>query len=351
MVSDDGRHVVTFDNWHAVGRGDDVVAFYSAGRQLAKYSLEQILTPQELTRVPMTVSSMWWRGDSIDLLTELDGRPVLGVWLGTFQRWLAWDVSTGRRADPAAADLARHLGEIGRAWALQRLARDDDVRADVEDDGPGGSRIAAFRYLASRRDPRDRPLVERQLAADDFSTYTTFQDERLKHFGAHSLTRAAADRALATWDGLRAAGNPQGGHHDDYFFLGTVECSIRLRASPRGGYLWVYLVPDDVVTGQWSTTRPVHWARADFSEMGWGQKAWPRSVPVRFEGVTPGRYWVKAVYDRAAPFCRRDAASPPVCRPGIGDHESTERRSVEVKAGQVVGYGRLRCESVVSAVN
>ena len=50
LVTDDGRHVITFDNWYGVGYGDDVVAFYSGGRQLAKYSLEQILSEREIGR-------------------------------------------------------------------------------------------------------------------------------------------------------------------------------------------------------------------------------------------------------------------------------------------------------------
>ena len=40
MVSDDGRYVVTFDNWYGAGKGQDVLAFYDAAGQRKKYSLE-----------------------------------------------------------------------------------------------------------------------------------------------------------------------------------------------------------------------------------------------------------------------------------------------------------------------
>src|SRR5262245_14219733 len=50
FVSNDGQHVVTFNNWASVGYGDDVVALYHARGQLAKYSLEQFVPlPQPRT--------------------------------------------------------------------------------------------------------------------------------------------------------------------------------------------------------------------------------------------------------------------------------------------------------------
>ena len=62
LVSDSGRYVVTFDNWHQVGYGNDVVAVYdgSNGKPLLKYRLEDLLNNEELCQVKCSVSSRWW---------------------------------------------------------------------------------------------------------------------------------------------------------------------------------------------------------------------------------------------------------------------------------------------------
>ena len=62
LVSDSGRYVVTFDNWHQVGYGDDVVAVYdgSNGTLLWKYRLEDLLSNEELCQIRCSVSSRWW---------------------------------------------------------------------------------------------------------------------------------------------------------------------------------------------------------------------------------------------------------------------------------------------------
>lgn len=62
LVSDSGRYVVTFDNWHQVGYGDDVVAVFdgSNGTLLWKYRLEDVLSNEELCQIKCSVSSRWW---------------------------------------------------------------------------------------------------------------------------------------------------------------------------------------------------------------------------------------------------------------------------------------------------
>ena len=63
LLADDASFLVTFDNWHAMGYGDDVVAIYDQRGQLVrKLSLEQILPPERLRDVPVSVSSRWWSG-------------------------------------------------------------------------------------------------------------------------------------------------------------------------------------------------------------------------------------------------------------------------------------------------
>ena len=75
LVSDDGAHVVTFDNWGSTGYGDDVVVIYAAdGRVVRAMGLRQIVPEIFVEALPRTVSSLQWRGDS---RFAPDGRNLL----------------------------------------------------------------------------------------------------------------------------------------------------------------------------------------------------------------------------------------------------------------------------------
>lgn len=78
LVSDDGRRLVTFDNWHAMGYGDDVVVIYrSDGTLVRKFSLEELLTAEDVRELPRSISSRYWSAwERIDPIT---GRLVLGI--------------------------------------------------------------------------------------------------------------------------------------------------------------------------------------------------------------------------------------------------------------------------------
>lgn len=64
LVSDRGDYVVTFDNWHNVGYGDDVVAIYEtgSGKLIKNLALTDFLTQGDVHELPASVSSIWWGG-------------------------------------------------------------------------------------------------------------------------------------------------------------------------------------------------------------------------------------------------------------------------------------------------
>lgn len=68
LVSDDGRWIVTFDNWHSVGLGDSVIVIYrSDGSLVRSLALEDVLLAEDLDELPRSVSSRQWsRGKRID---------------------------------------------------------------------------------------------------------------------------------------------------------------------------------------------------------------------------------------------------------------------------------------------
>lgn len=176
MVTGDGRHVVTFDDWYAKGYGLNVLAFYGPKGQLTRYSLEELLRsggialkqlhrPQQHA-FPESASSRWWRDRSVTLLDEPEaeqpaepgadagrapaGRqgPHLCIWLGWAAKWLAWDVTTGDPREPAPAAVRR--------WNEQ--ARDRMLKELEAQDGDHG---AAAAFLGWLNDPRDRALLKR----------------------------------------------------------------------------------------------------------------------------------------------------------------------------------------------
>ena len=64
IVSEDGRHSVTFDNWHSMGFGDNVVAIYdSRGRLVRSLKLGDLLPETYVRALPRSVSSLHWRQD------------------------------------------------------------------------------------------------------------------------------------------------------------------------------------------------------------------------------------------------------------------------------------------------
>jgi hypothetical protein len=102
LVSDDGEHVVTFDNWHAVGFGDNVVAIYGAGgRLIKKLSLEDIFPRDAIIKLPRSVSSIYWRGEPhIDERRRQLVLKVVSQWSGAFKdepqyKELRLDLGTG----------------------------------------------------------------------------------------------------------------------------------------------------------------------------------------------------------------------------------------------------------------
>ncbi len=64
LVSDNGEYVITFDNWHGVGYGDNVVAIYNgkSGTLIKKLGLTDFLTESDIYNLPASTSSIHWHG-------------------------------------------------------------------------------------------------------------------------------------------------------------------------------------------------------------------------------------------------------------------------------------------------
>ena len=63
LVSDDGKTVVTFDNWHSMGYGDDAVVVYDEmGAKRRQFALADFMPESMIKAAGHSVSSIHWRG-------------------------------------------------------------------------------------------------------------------------------------------------------------------------------------------------------------------------------------------------------------------------------------------------
>jgi hypothetical protein len=128
LVSDDGRYVVTFDNWHSVGYGDDVVAIYGGdGTLIRAMALTDILPSYFLDGFSRTVSSLHWQHQSTrisgDLLQLAVREPGEAAFTNDSKFYtLNIRLDTGTPA-PLTADQLRHLRPL--ACSAHRAAVQD----------------------------------------------------------------------------------------------------------------------------------------------------------------------------------------------------------------------------------
>ena len=112
VVGDDGRHVVSFDNWHSKGHGEHVVVIYGEGGALVRsLRLDQIVPAYFIDALPASVSSIHWRrgaprfvGDRLQVEVAGPDRDLLAE--GSFPVRIA--LADGM-VDPIAPDLMATL--------------------------------------------------------------------------------------------------------------------------------------------------------------------------------------------------------------------------------------------------
>lgn len=64
LIADGGQYLVTFDNWHSMGYGLNVVAIHDEqGKLIRALALSDILSADYILALDHSVSSIWWRGE------------------------------------------------------------------------------------------------------------------------------------------------------------------------------------------------------------------------------------------------------------------------------------------------
>jgi hypothetical protein len=120
--------------------------------------------------------------------------------------------------------------------------------------------------------------------------------------------------------------------------LGDVTGTLHLPHPPAPDFgLNIYLIPHDVPPEKWADAKPTH--RLQDRYRPFRKVAMPKDIPFVIRGVTPGKYWVKAVFDDAAPT----HDSQDIYRGEAGDFESAPQPPFEVRVGEVTSAGDVTC--------
>jgi len=92
-ITDNGQHVILRDQWHMVGYGKVLTFLGPDGKVVASYTLEQILTQDEILSVRHTVSSIWWSSDALFFFLNGQTQFAFITRRGTIR---IFDVATGQ---------------------------------------------------------------------------------------------------------------------------------------------------------------------------------------------------------------------------------------------------------------
>ena len=342
FVTDDGKYVVTVnENSSRVhgGMGDYVLAFYNRRGLIKNYSLEQILhypdriDQKEFRRLASrSVSGRSWVSRPMFIDSHDDGLYFC-LWLFFGDRWLAWEISTGEEVE-ISDDMIERWNEKGRIWARNH--------------GIGSKYYySAVQFLGRFKKQQDREIIESFLADTDFRTWYEEKNKKFIRYYCWSAKRSLAESVLAEWDGEPVKDSSVTGQK--YNYLGVVDGTIKLPRPPEAGdhYLCIYLIPGSTAPDKWYEKVPAHRLTARFGKFSFHNRQWPGSnIPFLIQGVTPGDYRVKAVWDIAEPFCFGDKyiKGPPQ----EGDYVSVESSVITVDAGKPVKNVRVDCTHAVS---
>ncbi|HUT29422.1 MAG TPA: hypothetical protein VMX13_06500 [Sedimentisphaerales bacterium] len=269
-------------------------------------------------------------------------------------QWVAWSAADGQHlnldqtvANSITDDARRHF------------------RKELGHEGESPNKILGCLFLSHFKRPEDRPYVEKLLTDQHFVTNPIWVERssflqtlleqinietqtryQLDYFCASSGFRETADRELEKWDG-KVTRDRLRSRKDPYHCLGTALVQVVLKSTPkRVGGLWVYLVPASIGRAEWDHKRRLHYLMAEFEGLG-SEYEIGRTIPCIFGGVTPGKYWIKAVWDKEKPFEPLDRSGDGFCRPQKGDYESADSPVIEVEAAQTIDAGVIQCKQKV----
>ena len=255
-----GRSLILLDPIGPMGFGK-VVTICDKRGVLADYTLAELmgmteeqldgtLSDPNLAPFEEGVDERAWREDAADLFDHTAEGPCFAIWTGYEPRWFVFNLATGQRIKPSAADTERwrqRLRDRARKTIFEFDGTDDDFAA-----GGHGGPWAACRLLAAMRERADFPALERLWRYPRFTTSLEplgvdgDGPRGRREFVFDSETRFFAANSIPVWQGPQLDVLTHHDPQDDTY--GTVTGRIRLPVVPRrdGGHLALYLIPFEI---------------------------------------------------------------------------------------------------------
>jgi hypothetical protein len=291
-----------------------------------------------------------------------NGRDLAGVWTRK-KGWRAFDVASAMEVKPDAATSEKWDADTReRIAAKLEKARDTEMRDKLAAQVPGARKVieklgsaasnvavseAEYMFLIQLHDARDRIWFERLLEKqpNDLSTNVirlrmqTGHWEADHYFSERDPQRANADMMLGLWEGRAKLPDGEYGFYSDRrYILAGVAGIVRL-PSPvltKAGTLRIFLVTQGTEAGAWLQRRETEMLEAPLPDVSPNDPDFANEIEFAFETVAPGKYFLKAIWDKRPPFDN-------VGKAGVGDYESNFFGPIELKSGMELTNLFVQC--------
>jgi hypothetical protein len=374
LVSDDGKTVIL--------RARYLQPDTPALRVLTQAGSDKSYEMDEIRDLLTADWEDWHTPQFLEFFLENEKPPVYAMWFAPSAEWVVLDLEqlALRKANAVAATAldalalprAREIARQYRPTGLKKLLQ--PVMQKAAEFMPGvispnqpqsfyERGEAAYRYLAHKKNPADRKLIEELLEAELQKTVNYapgFGGAPMIHVGLTSRERALADELLAEWDGKRAAETQEDVPATAFVpnsngkTLSGISGQVNLPfgAPTNAASIWIYLIPARVSPGKWAGDSSVRKVWHDPQEhrrmMGpimRGEQEPFDQISFFFNTLEPGEYRVKAVWDRRPP--NTTPGDKAICVPEAGDYESAESETLKLAAGQNASGVILNCTNRV----
>ena len=171
LVANGGKYVVTFDNWHSTGYGNDAVVIYDEkGSLIRSFALTDIVSESYFNAMPRSASSIQWSGDH--KLTSREDQLALQIVVPV--------------AQPKENDYSRNDGYLDLYIYLETGKLIPPSGADWERANQAVKTVNAFQ-LASEQE-------RRRYLTDPLLGPASYEEGEL-----HSYLREAFSRLTSNW--------------------------------------------------------------------------------------------------------------------------------------------------------
>jgi hypothetical protein len=348
LVSQDGTFFIALPGAHA----DSHISQFS------------IYTSNSVKRVLLALHDEResYRREWITEYERIGNKDVLRFWDEEKDRWLAFTLPDGNKFD-ATPQLAAAWEQFTRRKILDAVyqRKRERLRERAQAMVPRFQRLTSFltrsestleladvhyQFLLRRKNPEDRKIFEAMLEKHEdreriefWSRWRSITDRY--DFDKRDREREMADAILAEWDGKEAKGWSKTLDPKPHL-LGRLDGIIKLAAPvlTNAGLVYIHLVPDSKRNGKWTNEVTAEHLVCSLVDPLPEQSDLTDQINFSFRTISPGKYYLKAVWDKRHPDGN-------VIRAGPGDYESALVGPVVLKPGDCVTNFILICTNQI----